>query len=59
MQHAEYLNNWLGVLKADKRAILSPLRLPLRKAHEYLKSLQPGAAEAQPQTDDAASEAAE
>jgi antirestriction protein ArdC len=50
LRHAEYLQGWLTILKADKRAIFLAASAA-RKAHEYLKSLQPSAAHATVATD--------
>jgi antirestriction protein ArdC len=43
LRHEGYLAHWLRVLKADERAIFIAASAA-RKAHEYLKSLQPVAA---------------
>ncbi|MGE8134058.1 zincin-like metallopeptidase domain-containing protein [Novosphingobium subterraneum] len=39
-EHAAYINNWLKVLKEDKRAIFSAAAHAQRAA-DYLHSLQP------------------
>jgi antirestriction protein ArdC len=41
--HASYLNHWLTILKADRRAIFSAAA-HAQRAVDYLNSLQPGAA---------------
>ena len=52
-EHAAYLAHWLSVLKADKRAIFSAAAHAQRAA-DYLHSLQPQAAAAEPELEEVA-----